>query len=63
MGQRVVPPILRRTTITATTSCRTECFDVTRAQWVRQIPPDTHQNDVLREMGPFETDCHRRAPP
>ena len=40
-----------------------EFFDMAIAQGVRQIPPYTHQNDVLWEMGPFKTDRHRRAPP
>ena len=62
MGQRVVSPILRRTTMTATTSCRTEFFDMARAQRVRHIPADAHQNDLWGEMGPFETDRHRLAP-
>src|SRR5262252_10000704 len=62
MGQRVVSPILRRTTITATTSCRTEFFDMARAQWIGQIPADPHQNDLCGEMGPCETDRHRRLP-
>src|SRR5215510_15117565 len=62
MGQRVVSPILRRTTITATTSCRTEFFDMAGAQRIRDIPTDSHQNDLFGEMGPFETDCHRRLP-
>src|SRR5215470_5287902 len=62
MGQRVVSPILRRTTITATTSCRTEFFDVARAQRVGDIPADPHQNDIWREMGSFEADRHRLSP-
>jgi len=62
MGQRVVSPILRRTTITATTSCRTEFLDMARAQWIRHRPADAHENDVWWEMRPFETDRHRRAP-
>src|SRR5262245_66567805 len=31
-----------------------EFFDMTIAQGVRQIPPYTHQNDVLWEMGPLD---------
>ena len=62
MGQRVVSPILQRTTITATTSCRTEFFDMARAQRIRHIPADPHENDLWGEMDPFETDCHRRLP-
>src|SRR5262245_51614864 len=62
MGQRVVSPILRRTTITATTSCRTEFFDMARAQRVRHIPAHPHENNLWGEMGPFETDRHRRSP-
>ena len=62
MGQRVVSPMLRRTTITATTSCRTEFFDMARAQRIRHIPADTHQNDLWGKMGPFKTDRHRRLP-
>jgi hypothetical protein len=62
MGQRVVSPILRRTTITATTSCRTEFFDMARAQRIRHILAHPHQNDLLGGMGPFATDRHRRLP-
>ena len=62
MGQRVVSPILQRTTITATTSCRTEFFDMARAQRIGQIPADPQQHDLWGEMGPFETDRHRRSP-
>src|SRR4029450_6457577 len=32
------------------------------AQRVRHIPPYTHQNDLLREMGPFEAHRHRLSP-
>ena len=39
-----------------------EFFDMAIAQRVRQIPPYTHQNDVLGKMGPLEADRHRRAP-
>src|SRR5713101_3680451 len=38
-----------------------EFFDVARAQRVRQIPPDAHENDLFGEMRPLETD-HRRSP-
>ena len=62
MGQRVVSPILRRTTITATTSCRTEFFDVARAQWVGYIPPHAHQNDFLGVMDTFEAHRHHLPP-
>ena len=62
MGQRVVSPILQRTTITATTSCRTEFFDVARAQGVGDIPADAHENDILGKMSPLEADCHRYSP-
>ena len=62
MGQRVVSPILQCTTMTATTSCRTECFDMARAQRVRHIPADTHEHNLWGEMGPFEIDRHRRSP-
>ena len=62
MGQRVVSPILQRTTITATTSCRTEFFDMPRAQRVGDIPADAHENDVWGEMCTFEADRHRRSP-
>jgi hypothetical protein len=56
MGQRVVSPILRRTTITATTSCRTEFLDVAGAQRVRDIPAHPHENDLWGEMGSLKTD-------
>ena len=62
MGQRVVSPILRRTTMTATTSCRTEFFDMARAQRVRHIPADAHENNLWGKMGTFEIDRHRRSP-
>src|SRR5262245_43842397 len=62
MGQRVVSSILRRTTITATTSCRTEFFDMPVAQGIGDIPPHTHRNNILRKMGSLETDRHRRPP-
>jgi hypothetical protein len=32
------------------------------AQRVRHIPPYAHQNDILREMGPFEAHRHRLSP-
>jgi putative transposase len=35
---------------------------VTRAQRIRHIPPDTHQNDLCKEMRRLETDRHRRSP-
>ena len=62
MGQRVVSPILQCTTMTATTSCRTEFFDMARAQRICHIPADSHQNDLWGEMGSFEADRHRRSP-
>jgi hypothetical protein len=40
-----------------------EFFDVARAQWVGQIPTDTHENDFFGEMRTLETDCHCLAPP
>jgi hypothetical protein len=48
--------------IYANPTFRHEFFDVTRAQRVRHIPTDTHQNDLFGEMRPFETDRHRLAP-
>src|SRR5439155_12825418 len=39
-----------------------EFFDVACAQGIRQIPPDAHENDLLRKMRPLETDRHRRTP-
>jgi hypothetical protein len=33
-------------------------FDGACAQWIRDIPPDPHENDLFRDMGPFE--AHRR---
>src|SRR5262245_33295176 len=62
MGQRVVSPIVQRTTITATTSCRTEFFDMARAQRIRHIPADSHQNDLWGEMRSFETHRHVSLP-
>jgi hypothetical protein len=62
MGQRVVSPILRRTTITATTSCRTEFFDMAGAQWIGQIPAEPHENYLWGKMRPFGTDCHVSLP-
>ena len=35
---------------------------VTRAQRVRDIPTDPHQNDLCGKMRPGETDCHRLSP-
>src|SRR4029434_4761187 len=32
------------------------------AQRVRQIPPDSHQNDLFGKMRTLETDRHRLAP-
>jgi len=40
-----------------------EFFDVARAQGVGDLPADTQQNNVWREMSPFEADRHRLAPP
>jgi hypothetical protein len=40
-----------------------EFFDMARAQGVGDIPADSHENNVLREMGPFEADRHRLSPP
>src|SRR5712691_3453608 len=37
-------------------------FDMTRAQRVGHIPADSHDNDILWEMGPLEADRHRRSP-
>src|SRR5262249_57345555 len=39
-----------------------EFFDVTRAQRIRHIPADPHQNDLRGEMSTFEIDRHRRSP-
>ena len=39
-----------------------EFFDMARAQRVRYIPADTHENDVWWAMSPFEIDRHRRSP-
>jgi hypothetical protein len=39
-----------------------EFFDMARAQRVRHIPADPHQNNLWGEMGPFEIDRHRRSP-
>src|SRR5262245_29506562 len=33
-----------------------------RAQRVRHIPADAHENDLLGEMGSFEADRHRFSP-
>src|SRR5215510_2256076 len=62
MGQRVVSPILRRTTITATTSCRTEFFDMPIAQGRGARPAHAHQHDLLGKIGPLEAERHRRSP-
>ena len=40
-----------------------EFFDMTIAQGIRHIPAHTHQDDILWEMGSFETDRHRLVPP
>src|SRR5262249_43897658 len=39
-----------------------EFFDVTRAQRIRHIPADPHENDLRGEMSTFEADRHRRSP-
>jgi hypothetical protein len=39
-----------------------EVFDMARAQRVRHIPANPHQNNLWGEMGPFEMDRHRRSP-
>src|SRR4030095_2900502 len=39
-----------------------EFFDMARAQRVRHIPADAHENDVWWEMSPFEAYGHRRSP-
>jgi hypothetical protein len=39
-----------------------EFFDVTRAQRIRHIPADPHQNDLWGERRTFEIDRHRRSP-
>src|SRR5215831_1513794 len=39
-----------------------EFFDMARAQRIRYIPADPHQNDLWGEMDPFETDRHCRLP-
>src|SRR5215467_8997282 len=39
-----------------------EFLDVTGAQRVCDIPAHPHENDLLREMSPLKTDCHRRSP-
>src|SRR6266568_6812403 len=39
-----------------------EFFDMARAQRVRHIPADSHENNLWGEMGPFEIDRHRRSP-
>ena len=43
-------------------SCLPEFFHMARAQRVRHIPTDTHENDFWGDMGPFDTAHHRRAP-
>src|SRR5262245_41009651 len=39
-----------------------EFFDVARAQWIRYIPANSHQNDLWGEMRSFETDRHVSLP-
>src|SRR6266850_3570509 len=39
-----------------------QLFDMTVAQGIRHIPAHTHEDDILREMGPLEADRHRRSP-
>src|SRR5882724_9606107 len=39
-----------------------ELFDMACAQWIRDIPADTRQNDFLWEMGPLEAHSHRSSP-
>src|SRR5262249_11129268 len=39
-----------------------EFFDMVRAQRVRHIPADSHENNLWGKMGPFEIDRHRRSP-
>ena len=39
-----------------------EFFDMARAQRVRHIPADSHENNLWGETGPFEIDRHRRSP-
>jgi len=40
-----------------------EFFDMPVAQGIRHLPAHAHKDDIGWEMGPFETDRHRRAPP
>jgi hypothetical protein len=62
MGQRVVSPILRRTTITTTTSCRTKFFNMAGAQRIGQISADPHEDSLWGKMRPFETHRHCVSP-
>jgi hypothetical protein len=39
-----------------------EFFDMARAQWIRHIPADSHQNNLWGEMRSFETDRHVSLP-
>jgi hypothetical protein len=39
-----------------------QCFAMAIAPGRRQIPPHSHPHEVLGEMGPFDTDRHRRSP-
>src|SRR5215467_13107832 len=39
-----------------------EFFDMACAQWIRHVPPHTHENDLLRKMCPLKADRHRRSP-
>src|SRR5262249_2686297 len=39
-----------------------EFLEVARAKRISDIPPDTRQNDLLWEMGPFEAHRHRLSP-
>src|SRR5262249_9795392 len=39
-----------------------EFFDMACAQRICHMPAHTHENDLWGEMGPFETDRHRRLP-
>jgi hypothetical protein len=39
-----------------------EFFDMPIAQGIGHVPPHTHENDVLWEMGSLEADRHHRSP-
>ncbi len=39
-----------------------ELLNVSRAQWVREIPSDAHQNDRWWKMRALETHRHRLVP-